>query len=143
KNIFYEKSITEQEYAALLQTQAKHDFQYGYTVFGPHRDDFNFQIDSYPLAHYASQGEGRIFIYTLKLAAFQYMKKINSEYPLLLVDDIFSDLDSERISCIFNYIRTLPQFILACANISAINRHLAGFHIYVIKEGTIKHAADA
>ena len=66
------------------------------SVFGPHREDVSFYINSKKIKEYASQGQQRTSILILKLAQAEYIREISGEYPVLLLDDILSELDSNR-----------------------------------------------
>ena len=72
------------------------DIQRGVTENGPHRDDINFLINDHPGKYFASQGQQRTAVLALKLAEIEIMRQIVGEYPILLLDDVMSELDSER-----------------------------------------------
>jgi DNA replication and repair protein RecF len=72
------------------------DIRRGATELGPHRDDINFMIDDYPGKFFASQGQQRTAVLALKLAEIEIMKQTTGEYPILLLDDVMSELDHER-----------------------------------------------
>jgi DNA replication and repair protein RecF len=65
---------------------------------GIHKDDLVFQIDSYPIKKFGSQGQQKSFLIALKLAQFEFVKKQSGEKPILLFDDIFDKLDESRVS---------------------------------------------
>lgn len=67
------------------------------TSVGIHRDDFSFEINSYPLKKFGSQGQQKSFVVALKLAQFDTLTSIKPRKPLLLLDDIFDKLDDKRI----------------------------------------------
>ncbi len=72
------------------------DIRRGATEIGPHRDDIIFMIDEYPGKFFASQGQQRTAVLALKLAEIEIMKQTTGEYPILLLDDVMSELDGER-----------------------------------------------
>ena len=96
------------------------DQQYRCTQFGPHRDDFLFAIGSRNLQSKASQGEKRLYMYALKLAFFEYICFSFQKAPMLLLDDVFSDLDPRKIDLLFRFVQQSSQVFLACANINII-----------------------
>ena len=72
------------------------DIRRGSTENGPHRDDINFLINDYQGKYFASQGQQRTAVLALKLAEIEIMKQTVGEYPILLLDDVMSELDAER-----------------------------------------------
>ncbi|MFA4827349.1 MAG: DNA replication/repair protein RecF [Candidatus Shapirobacteria bacterium] len=81
-----------------LQNNFAHDLDRGYTQFGPHRDDFTFDNSVFPsadknLAFWGSRGQQRLATLALRLAQIDYFHRTYSESPILLLDDIFSELD--------------------------------------------------
>ena len=101
-----ENSVADPEnYVILLQQQQDADIRHRTTVRGPHRDDLQFLIQSKPLKRFGSQGQQRSFILALKMAELEYLSETFSEMPVLLLDDIASELDRKRISNLLTYIR--------------------------------------
>ena len=66
------------------------------SVAGPHRDDVGLSLDGVPLAAYGSQGQQRTAVLALKVAEYSVMRERSNEAPLLLLDDVLSELDDER-----------------------------------------------
>jgi DNA replication and repair protein RecF len=69
----------------------------GVTLEGPHRDDLHFTLDELPVRRYASQGQHRSFGMALKMAQYYYLLEATEETPILLLDDVFDNLDQDRI----------------------------------------------
>ncbi len=94
------KGTTEKEYQEdlyrQLQQSAINDVDRGYTTVGPHRDDLIFQIDGRSVVRFASQGQVRTAILALKFALFDYITDKTNELPVVLLDDVFSELDFSR-----------------------------------------------
>lgn len=72
------------------------------TLFGPHKDEIDLFINGAPVRETASQGQHKTVLISLKLAEFDYMKEILNETPIVLLDDIFSELDSRRTELVIN-----------------------------------------
>lgn len=72
------------------------DIRFGHTSVGPHRDDFTLMLNGHQLAEVGSRGECRSAILALKIAEIKYMEEMTGEKPLLLLDDVFSELDAIR-----------------------------------------------
>lgn len=81
----------------------------GTTLIGPHRDDVVFQLDTRPLASFASRGQQRTAILAFKLAELDLLTAHDGRPPLLLLDDVFSELDPDRRSHLVRRIAELPQ----------------------------------
>ncbi|GMQ81649.1 MAG: DNA replication/repair protein RecF [Rhodothermia bacterium] len=91
--------------------------QRGVTLVGPHRDEITFFLDGQEVRRYASQGQHRTFGMALKLAQFQYLKNVTDETPIMLLDDVFDNLDRERIQLFIRILQTqgMGQSIITAA----------------------------
>jgi DNA replication and repair protein RecF len=81
----------------------------GSTLIGPHRDDLVFELAGRDLASFASRGQQRTAILALKLAELDFLTELDGQPPLMLLDDVFSELDPERRSHLVRRIAALPQ----------------------------------
>ncbi len=97
---------------------------YGATLLGPHRDDFIFYLNGEELSIYGSQGQIRAAILSLKLAEVNIFKEKDGEYPILLLDDIFSELDVEKRNKLVQYILDDVQTIITTTDINLIDDEL-------------------
>ena len=86
------------------------DIELGYTSVGPHRDDIKFYINSKEVKPYASQGQQRSVVLALKLAEMETIEA-ESEEPALILDDVFSELDTTRQRLLIEYLSTKQVFI--------------------------------
>jgi DNA replication and repair protein RecF len=86
--------------------------RFGTSLVGPHRDEIAFSIDGRELRSFASQGQHKTFIIALKLAEFIYLKSRRAETPLLLLDDVFAELDAERTARVVAAIEEIGQAFL-------------------------------
>ncbi len=130
-------SIGVENYLLKLKETWKQDQLYKKTHFGPHLDDFIFFIGDSKVKISASQGESRLFSYALKFSIFEYICHFVKKPPLLLLDDIFSDLDPKKIDLFFQFIKKGSQVFLACANLDLIKSRTKGFKIYQVSKGMI------
>ena len=128
-------SLTEEVYLKNLRESRVNDLRFKSTQYGPHRDDFLFLIGQRDLLTRASQGECRIFAYALKFAIFEYVCHFSRNPPIILLDDIFSDLDSHKISLFLKFIHKASQFFLACANHRLLGKEAASFEMFEIVNG--------
>ena len=76
----------------------------GYSIAGPHRDDLLFFVNGKPLKDFGSQGQQRTFVLAIKIAESEYLKEQSGVYPILLLDDLSSELDDARRGFLFNYL---------------------------------------
>ncbi len=79
-----------------LQNNIEKDIKLGYTSFGPHRDDIKIELNGIDVREYGSQGQQRTTTLALKLAEVEIFKEEYNEYPILLLDDVMSELDETR-----------------------------------------------
>ena len=101
----------------------------GMSLCGPHRDDLLIRLDGRPARDFASQGQQRTAALSLKLAELELARSIRGEYPVLLLDDVLSELDQNRSAQVLAYVADKGQTF-----ISAVDGHLAAkvgkrFHI--------------
>jgi DNA replication and repair protein RecF len=85
------------------------------SLVGPHRDELDFSINDYPARTHSSQGELRTAAISLKLAVFEYLKEHRRETPLLLLDEIFAELDSGRRDRLIESFGEFGQLFLTTA----------------------------
>lgn len=113
----------------------------GLTHKGPHRDDLLFFIDQKESRTYSSQGQQRTSLLSLKLAELEYITHESSEVPVLLLDDVFSELDAQRQQFLIDSIKNI-QTIVTCTDVDHLNKFekkdLAVFHV---AEGKIEKEA--
>ena len=114
----------KEEFMVKLNSMYEREKMYGMTLIGPHRDDFSFLLDDKDLSVYGSQGQIRSAILSLKLSEVFLFKKIDEDYPILLLDDIFSELDIEKRNRLVKYIMDDVQTIITTTDIHMIDESL-------------------
>jgi len=108
------------------------------TLFGIHRDDLSFYLNDLDLKLYGSQGQQRIAILAFKLAEIDLFKEVTGTYPIVLLDDIFSEMDIEKRNRLLKFIKSNIQFIITTTDIHNIsNRIVEKASIFKLKNGTI------
>lgn len=121
----------------LLQKQGE-ELVRGTTLWGPHRDDLIFYLNGMDLKRYGSQGQQRTGILALKMAELQVFFKCHGEYPLLLLDDVMSELDDSRRHYLLEMVRTNKiQTIITGANIELLTEKIAKDEVFSVSEGKI------
>jgi len=111
------ESILEQK---LLEVR-KRELERGVTLLGPHRDDLHFFVNGYNIQTYGSQGQQRTTALSLKLAEIELVKQEIGEAPVLLLDDVLSELDDYRQSHLLNTIQGEVQTFITTTNIAGID----------------------
>ena len=110
---------TEEEIAATLQKKLSYnyekDLRLGFTTVGPHRDDIDFFISGVDAKAYASQGQTRTAALSVKLAEVEIFKTLSGEYPVLILDDVMSELDLPRRKKLLQKVKGM-QTVLTCTH---------------------------
>lgn len=102
--IIYDSQLDEKSFEQLLSESEKKDRALKYTTVGIHKDDLVFKIDGFPVKKFGSQGQQKSFVIAIKLAQFEYTRRIKAFKPILLLDDIFDKLDDERVQQIIKLV---------------------------------------
>lgn len=129
-----EGTIREKLKKALLSSR-NDDFYSGYTNCGPHRDDINISINGKKARMFASQGQQRSAILSMKLAEASILKEKTDEKPIILLDDVLSELDVKRQDFLLNKIDDYQVFITCCEKSN--KEQLMGGKIFNIENGRI------
>ena len=96
-----------------LNKNLEKDFKLGYTTVGVHRDDLDIYLNGVEVKNYGSQGQQRTVALSMKLAELEIIKNRVGEYPILLLDDVFSELDKDRRKKLLNF-TSKSQTIITC-----------------------------
>ncbi len=99
----------QQLLAESLQNSAREERERGYTVVGPHRDDLKATLDGHDVRAFASQGQTRAFVLAMKIAEIAYLEERYHFAPILLLDDVSSELDRQRNEQLFSFLRDRAQ----------------------------------
>ena len=107
----------ENTFRNIIESSKKKELKNCITLYGPHRDDFDIKLNGMNTKIYGSQGQQRTSILSIKLAEIDIMKKVINEYPVLLLDDVLSELDSKRQEYLFETVDKI-QTIITCTDAS-------------------------
>jgi DNA replication and repair protein RecF len=111
------QSIIAREYEQLLPDARANELRRGVTLIGPHRDDIKFEVEGHDLQAFGSRGQQRLAVVALKLAEADLMREETGEEPILLLDDVLSELDLEHRALLISAISaTGGQVILTAAD---------------------------
>ena len=120
-------------YRNKLRETFEKELKMKYTVVGAHRDDISFFIDNIPSKDFASQGQIRSIAVSLKLAEARMIYEKSGDVPIIILDDVLSELDRDRRAFITNHIDNFQTFITSC-NISDI-KELASGKVWRVEKG--------
>lgn len=101
----------ESQLLSKLESHMREDMIRGFTAYGPHREDFVVTYDGRPADEFASRGETRTAILALKIIELQLIESVRDQTPLLLLDDVFSELDGVRRRALTNFLQTYQTFL--------------------------------
>jgi DNA replication and repair protein RecF len=118
----------------------------GFSLVGPHRDEYVFSINGLDLRTYASQGQHKTFLIALKLAEFQFLQERCRETPLFLMDDVLSELDPSRSKKLLSLTEKTGQIFLTTTESSVVSRVSfpeTQWKKHRVVQGTVKDAGDS
>ena len=120
-----------------LKKRRKLDLLRGYTSIGPHRDDLLIKVDGNNLRAFGSQGQQRSAALALKLAEVEFIKETKEEYPVLLLDDVMSELDENRRQQLLSFINGKVQTFITL-NDKKLVENLVESKYFKVEKGSIK-----
>ena len=133
--IVYEPNVSMEDFERKLKTSQMRDIKAKITSVGPHRDDFCFMVDGIDIRKYGSQGQQRTAALSLKLAEIELVKKITGDTPILLLDDVLSELDCKRQNQLLGSIGEI-QTIITCTGMEEfVNNRFEIDKIFKVCEG--------
>ena len=123
---------------AKLNKNLKKEIKLGSTLYGPHRDELEFYLGDNNLKIYGSQGQKRMAVLSMKLAEIPIFKQFKNNNPILLLDDVFSELDDIKKNNVIKYLTDDIQVIITTTEIKKINKKkFSKVSIFKIKNGEI------
>ena len=126
-------------YEKSLNSAIDSDMRYGSTSVGPHRDDLLFTIDGVDARKFCSQGQQRTVVLSLKLANLEFVSKSLDDYPIILLDDVTSELDENRAAFLFDLLGKIPvQTFLTATSVDSLPASLSGFKLFVVEGGCVR-----
>lgn len=135
--INYEPDVEIENFEKVLRQSQERDIKAKITTVGPHRDDFCFMIGDVDIRKFGSQGQQRTAALSLKLAEIEIVKKIAKDTPVLLLDDVLSELDSNRQNYLLDSIGDI-QTIITCTGLEDfVNDRFQINKVYKVSEGTV------
>lgn len=128
-------------FKARLIELRKREIAQGANVIGPHRDDLAFLAGEVDLSAYGSRGQQRSVALALKLAELEYIERETGDQPILLLDDVLSELDIQRRADLLAAVRDLDQVLLTTTDAASVPAEaLAHAHVYRVRGGVVRPA---
>jgi DNA replication and repair protein RecF len=114
-----------------LESNPRLEFERGFTVYGPHREDFLFYLNNQPVSQTASRGESRSLLLSLKIFELGLIETIRSQKPIFLLDDVFSELDGARRQSLVKHLKN-HQTIITTTDADAVLEHFDSHHLITL-----------
>lgn len=135
--IVYEPNVEINDLEKKLRESQDRDIRSKMTSVGPHRDDFSFIIGNTDIRKFGSQGQQRTAALSLKLSEIELVKKITKDTPILLLDDVLSELDSNRQNYLLNSIGDI-QTIITCTGLEEfVNNRFEIDRVFQVTNGKV------
>ena len=132
------KAEMERDYINLLKNNIDRDLEFGTTEIGPHRDDLLIYINNKEARIFGSQGQQRTVVLSLILSEVDLIKNEIGKYPVLLLDDVFSELDEERREYLINILGDMQVFITLTDSENLKSMENLDKTIFYIENGNFK-----
>ena len=127
---------------AALDAATKAELARKLSLAGPHRDDIELSLGSRPLARFGSQGQQRTAVLALKAAEYALARLAAGEAPLLLLDDVFSELDAQRRNAFFSSIAGFEQAFITTTDLPDVPRSFAA-EVFEVRAGRVRAVSAA
>jgi len=134
----YEKNVSSENFTEILKESRERDIHTAQTNRGPHRDDFVIKANGIDLRTFGSQGQQRSAAVSLKLSEIKMIKDVTGEDPVLLLDDVLSELDGSRQESLLKEINNIQTVITGTGMDDFIKNNLSIGKKYFVKEGNVK-----
>ena len=135
--IFYEPNTAAEAFAEKLRAGRNTDLRMKTTCTGPHRDDFNVSANGYDLRLYGSQGQQRTAALSLKLSQIGILEEKTGERPILLLDDVLSELDRGRQTFLLESLENTQTFITCTGLDEFVEKNFSIDCVFHVKDGKI------
>ena len=128
--------ILRDKMSEALKNSRHEDYSSGYTSTGPHRDDLDIKINGISARKFGSQGQQRSAVLSMKLSEAQLLYQKNGEKPVILLDDVLSELDNGRQDFLLNKVDGYQVFVTCCEESN--KEQLKNGKVFYIENGTVR-----
>lgn len=137
--ITYEPNVSEEGFSEELKAGRERDLRFGQSYTGPHRDDFCVRVNDIDIRKYGSQGQQRTAALSLKLAEIRLVEEEIHDTPVLLLDDVLSELDGSRQNYLLQSIHSI-QTLITCTGLDEfVENHFEANSVFQVVEGSVFH----
>ena len=134
----YTEAEIKEQLKSKFESEKSAEIRFGNTLYGPHRDDFEFYLGESNLKFYGSQGQQRLAVISIKLAEIEIFKNYSKTSPILLLDDVFSELDYEKKNNLLKYINDDIQTIITTTDLENIDDSIIkSAKLFKIEDGKV------
>ncbi len=135
-----DEAVLLERFMIKLSQMREQEIRRGMTLGGPHRDDLAFAINGREVHTYGSQGQQRTTALSLKLAEIELIHEEIGEYPVLLLDDVLSELDPYRQTQLIETFQSKVQTFITATGVETLNaERLKDANIYHVHDGHVEH----
>ena len=135
--IVYLKNCEKENLLEQLKINREKDLKLKTTTVGPHRDDLGFYFDGMDVRKFGSQGQQRCAALSLKLSEIELVKSTTGDTPILLLDDVLSELDKNRQNYLLNHIHDIQAMITCTGLDEFVNCRFSIDKIFKVTDGTV------
>lgn len=135
--ICYDPNVSCEAFEQSLKKSRAQDLRQRTTLVGPHRDDIGFYVNKIDIRKFGSQGQQRTAALSLKLAEIELVKKLVNDYPILLLDDVLSELDGNRQNHLLSGINHIQTMITCTGLDDFINNRFQIDKVFRVIDGTV------
>ena len=129
----------KEKYKKEFKSKLDNDLRFCTTSVGPHKDEIEFYLGDKNLKYYGSQGQQRVAVLATKLSEIEILKKYKEDTPILLLDDVFSELDIKVQNSLLKYITKGVQTIITTTDLNKIESKLIKkSKLFNIENGVVK-----
>lgn len=135
--ISYEPCAKEEEFEDIIKKNRQQDMKQKTTLAGPHRDDISFMVNGIDIRRFGSQGQQRTAALSLKLSELELVKALSHDSPILLLDDVLSELDASRQNHLLSAIQNIQTLITCTGLDDFVNNRFQIDKVFKVVEGTV------
>ena len=135
--LIYEMNVDKEHYYDLLKSHIEGDLRRKTTTVGPHRDDLIFMMNGIDLRRFGSQGQQRTAALSLKLSEIALVKEKINDTPILLLDDVLSELDQNRQQHLTQHLENIQTFITCTGVEDFVTSSMNKYQLYEVKDASV------
>jgi len=125
-----------------IKDNTRREILQGMSLYGPHREDFSFNLDGTDLKFFGSQGQQRLAVISFKLSEIEIFKEITKDEPVLLLDDIFSEIDIKKRNQLLKYVDENVQTFITTTDLKNINKKVVEkAKVFEVHDGNVLERA--